>query len=414
MKNEKEEIIVGLDIGTSKICVLVGLKQPDSNIKILGMGTAISKGLKKGCVLDIEHTAESVLSAINEAEDMADVEINHVLVSISGNHIKSFNSYGSVPISHDSYEITPSDVQKALDTAKAISIPMEQMVFQVIPHHFTLDGQTGIKDPKGMSGVKLEAGVHVVTGSIATTQNIIKCLNRSDLEFEELVLGGIASAEATLSQEEIELGVVLIDIGGGTTDIVVYTDENIKYTDVLPGGGNQITNDIAIGLRVPLNKAEEIKKTYGSALRSLVGASEEFIVPGVFGRSSRTMQTRDLTAIVEARLEENFLMIKKKIEMSGLSEKIGAGIVVTGGSALMKDIEKLATKTFNIPTRIGHVTNLNGMDSLLESPLYATAAGLLLLGSHYRKEKLTEVRKKRSFFQALLDWIRQHHLKFEN
>lgn len=384
---EKEEIFAVLDLGTSKICTLVGLKAPGKQMEIIGAGTAPSKGIKKGSVVDIERTAEAINQAVQEAEEMADVEISSLFVNISGNHIKSMNSYGSVPITNENYEISEDDAEKAINSAKAVSIPLERMVLHVISQDYSIDGQKGIREPSGMSGVKLEVGVHIITATIAAVQNSIKCISRAGFNYEEIVSNCIASSYSTLTEEEKEMGTVMIDIGAGTSDTSIFIDGNLKFSDSLPVGGDLVTNDVSSGLRIPMNKAEEIKKKYGSALKSNVASSLEFMVPGVLGRASQSMPVRDLSSIIEARLEETFSLIKQRIEIQGVNEKIGSGIVLTGGVSLLTDIDKLASKVFNVPVRIGRVRGVDGMDYILESPSFATSVGLLLYAEERKREK---------------------------
>ncbi len=412
----KEEIIVGLDLGTTKVCVIVGLKSalPDKTtgktgeIEVLSIGHIPSQGIKKGVVVDIECATDCLVAAVESAEEMADVEIGSLYVGMTGSHVRSFNSFGSTPITREQYEITDEDVEKTIAAAKAVSIPMERMVLHVLPHEYIVDGQTGIRQPRGMSGVKLEVGVHIVTGAITAAQNIVKCLNRAEIECEELILSSIASAASTLSDEEKEMGVILMDIGGGTTDTAVFVENVLKFTDVLGCGGYQITNDIAHALRLPLNKAEEIKKRYGTALRSAVTSTEEFSVPGVLDRPTRNMPVRELASIIEPRVEEIFLRIKSRVQSAGLNQKIGSGIVLTGGCALLKDIDKLASRVFNVPVRIGKVRNVKGLDHILESPAFATAVGLLKMANESRKHKKNTVPPSpRRLLNVVTSWMKK-------
>jgi cell division protein FtsA len=404
MKKNREEIIVALDIGTQKVTALVGLSLPDKPIEIIGVGTAPSKGLKKGVVVDLERTSEAIVQALEAAEEMADVEVGSVFVNITGSQLRGFNSFGSVPIIHENYEITREDTEKAVSVAKAVSIPM---VLHVVPQEYNIDGQDGVREPVGMSGVKLEVGVHIVTAPIAAVQNIIKCLSRAHLEYEELVWNALSSSASVLTPEEREMGVVLIDMGAGTSDTSILVDGTLKFSDALPGGGNQVTNDVSIGLRLPFNKAEEIKKRSGSALRSAVNASEEFLVPGVLGRASRNMARRDLASIIEARMEETFLIIKQRIEASGLSERVGSGVVLTGGGAMLKDVEKLAARVFNVPVRTGRVRGVQGVDYILESPAFATAVGLLQYGSENRKTTGVDSGSRKRIFHVAMEWMKR-------
>lgn len=408
MSKGKEEILAALDMGSTNVTACVAVKTEGKPLEIIGVGTTASKGIKKGCVVDIESTAEAISAAVEAAEEMADVEVNSVFVNIAGNHIKSFNSVGSVPITSENYEITEDDQQKAVSAAKAVSIPLERMVLQVVPQEFSIDGQSGIKGPVGMSGHKLEVGVHIITAKVAAVQNIVKCLGRAHLEYDDLILGAMASASSVLTPEEKEMGAVMIDLGGGTADIAVYVDGSLKFSDVFPCGGNQVTNDVAVGLRLPFNKAEEIKKHYGSALRSVLSSSEEFAVPGVLGRPSRNMLCRDLASIIEARAEEIFLFIKQKIENAGYGEKIGSGVVLCGGSSVLRDLDKLAQRVFNVPVRIGKVRGVGGMDYILESPSFATSVGLLIRGEELRREKnIIAKAGGKNILSTFSDWFKK-------
>ncbi|MBN2144826.1 MAG: cell division protein FtsA [Candidatus Aureabacteria bacterium] len=411
MVKEGEEIIVGLDIGTTKVCAMVGLKRPSvETLELIGVGTVPSKGIKKGGIVDMESATESVLAAIEIAEQTADVEINNVFVNVDGSHIRGINSYGTTAITHPRFEITEEDIEKTIASAKAVSIPMERMVLHVLPHEYTVDGQSGIRNPRGMSGVKLEVGVHIVTAMISSVQNILKSLHQADLECEDLVLTPLASAEGILSQEEKEMGVVLIDIGGGTSDTIVYTDGMVKFTDVLGSGGYQVTNDVASALGIPLNKAEEIKKNQGCAIRSVLGIADEFEVPGVLGRPARRMASRDLASIIEVRVEEMLMIIRKKIEAAALSEKIGSGVVLTGGTSLLKNIDKLATRVFNVPVQIGKLKGITGLNPSLDSPVYATSLGLLEFGLQMRRKNKPVVNRKKRM-KEFTDWIKSFFRK---
>ncbi len=408
-KKELEKIIVSVDIGTSQVKVLIGIKYPDKPIEIIGAGIAESKGITKGIVVDVESLSNSVLSAIEAAEDMADVEVDGVFINITGSHIKSFNYKGSTPINNEinQYEITEDNANNAISAAKAVSIPVDRRILHVVSQEFSIDGHGGVMDPVGMSGVKLEVEVHIVTGLVTALQNMSKCLAKADVQIEEIILNSLASASSTLLDEEKEMGVVLIDIGAGVSDIAIYVNDALKFSDIFPSGGNHVSSDIAAALRVPFNIAENIKKEHGSALRSLVPASEELSVPGVVGREEKMMPSRDLASIIEARMEETFILIKKKIQGSQLSEKIGSGIVLTGGGSLLKDIDKLAARVFNVPVKIGEIRGVGGIDYILESPEFSTSTGLLLHGVEIQKDTDSVITEKKRVFNLLIDFVKK-------
>jgi cell division protein FtsA len=382
----KSDFVVGLDIGTTKICAVVAEKGDDDTPRIIGVGITPSYGLRKGVVVNLESTIDSIEKAIELAEDMAKVEIESVFAGIAGGHIKSFNSRGTVPITHKNNEITNDDVNRAISMAKAISIPIDREVIHTIPQEFIVDGQGGIKDPRGMSGVRLEAEVHIVTGAITSAQNIIKCIQRAGFEVEDIVLQPLASSMATLTQEEKDSGVILIDIGGGTTDAVLYVNGAVRHTYVLSLGGDHITNDVAIGLKVPLGKAEEIKKRFGSARVRMVNENEEFMLPGVIGRAATRMQKRQLVEIIELRMEELFDLVKQDIERTNYGELISSGLVLTGGTSLLKGSVEMAEDIFGVPVRLGTPRGVTGLVEVLDSPIYSTGVGLAQYGLKYREK----------------------------
>lgn len=401
MKKEPE-VVVGLDVGTTKICAVVAEADERDEIRVIGIGTTPSHGLRKGVVVDIESTVESVGKAVEEAEQMANVEIHSVFAGISGGHISGMNSRGVVPVSGKKGEITDEDIQRAIDSAKAVSIPMDREVIHTIPQQFLVDGQDGVKDPRGMSGVRLEAEVHIVTGAITSAQNIIKSINRAGLEVEDIVLEPLASSLAVLTEEEKAQGVVLVDIGGGTTDVVCFVDGAIHHTDVFSIGGDHLTNDIAIGLRIPISKAEEIKKKFGCAMASLVKDNEEFVVPGIVGRAANSMQRRILAELIELRMDELFSLIKDQIKRNGVGEFIGSGLVITGGSALLMGLTEMARKVFDVPVRLGRPTNVSGLVDILDSPIYATGVGLVQYGFKHRKENGPSRFRGRNIFGKII------------
>ena len=389
----KKDFIVGLDIGTTKICCIVGEVSQDEPgiIDIVGIGTAPSTGLRKGCVINIDSTVESISKAVEEAELMAGVEISNVYTGIAGGHIKSFNSTGIVAIKEK--EITDQDVQRVIDAAKAVAIPLDREVIHIIPQEYIIDDQDGIRDPVGMAGVRLEAKVHIVTGAVSSAQNIIKCANKAGLNVTEICLEPIASAEAVLTQDEKELGVVLVDIGGGTSDIAIFKDGAIVHTSVLAIGGNHITNDIAVGLRTPQHEAEKIKIRHGCALASLVKPDETIEVSGVGGRKSRVLSRRLLADIIEPRVEEMFSLIQREIQKTGYQDLLSAGLVITGGTTMLEGMPELAEFVFEMPVKRGIPNGLGGLKDVVNTPKHATGVGLLKWGARHE----VKISKKSKF-----------------
>jgi len=371
-----EEIIVGLDIGTTKICAIVAVRREDGPVEVVGLGTHPSRGLRKGVVVNIESTVESVKQAIEEAELMAGVEIHTVYTGIAGGHIKGFNSRGVIAV-RDA-EVTRHDVQRVIDAAKAVAIPMDREILHVIPQEFILDGQEGIKDPLGMSGVRLEADVHIITAAATTMQNIVKCVNRAGLDVAGVILQPLASSEAVLRPEEKEQGVAMIDIGGGTTDLAIFLENSLWHTAVLGIGGNHLTNDIAVGLRTPAIEAERIKLRHGCAMTSLVRADEMVEVPSVGGRQPRVLPRQLLTEIIEPRVEEIFSLAAQEIRRTGHEEQIVSGAVLTGGAALTEGIIEVAERVLGMPVRRGAPVNVGGLTEIVTTPIYSTGVGLIL------------------------------------
>ncbi len=378
MSNKRENLIVGLDIGTTKICAIVG-NLTDEGLDIVGIGTSPSQGLRKGVVINIESTVAAIQKALREAELMAGCEIKAVFAGIAGGHIRGMNSQGVIAIKNR--EVTNEDVRRVIDAAKAIAIPMDREVIHILPQEFIIDDQDGIKEPLGMSGVRLEAKVHIVTGAVASAQNIIKSCNRAGVDVGDIVLEQLASAEAVLSADEKELGVAIIDIGGGTTDIAIFVDGAIKHTSVLSLGGNHLTNDIAVGLRTPMAEAEKIKQRYGCCLTSMVGKDETIEVPSVGGREPRILSRQLLAEILEPRVEEIFTLANREIVKSGLEDVIASGIVITGGTCILPGMPELAEQIFNLPVRRGVPRDIGGLTDVVNSPIYATGVGLVKYGS---------------------------------
>lgn len=378
MANTRENLIVGLDIGTTKICAIVGNVTEDG-VDIVGIGTSPSRGLRKGVVINIETTVASIKKAIEEAELMAGCEIKSVYAGIAGGHIKGFNSQGVIAIKNR--EVATEDVRRVIDAAKAIAIPMDREVIHILPQEFIIDDQDGIREPLGMSGVRLEARVHIVTGAVASAQNIIKSCNRAGLDVADIVLEQLASSESVISAEEKEIGVALVDIGGGTTDIAIFVDGAIKHTSVLSLGGNHLTNDIAVGLRTPMAEAEKIKQKYGCCYTSMVGKDETIEVPSVGGRNPRVLSRQLLAEILEPRMEEIFTLVNREIVKSGFDDQIASGVVLTGGTSILEGMPELAEQIFNLPVRRGVPDNVGGLVDVVNSPVYATGVGLVVYGS---------------------------------
>jgi cell division protein FtsA len=377
MSKAKDNLIVGLDIGTTKICCIVGHMAEDG-LEVVGIGTSPSRGMRKGVVINIESTVAAIRKAIREAELMAGCEIKSVFTGIAGGHIRGMNSQGVIAIKNR--EVTSEDLQRVIDAAKAIAIPMDREVLHILPQEFIIDDQDGIREPLGMSGVRLEAKVHIVTGAVASAQNIIKSCNRAGVDVADIVLEQLASSEAVLSADEKELGVALVDIGGGTADIAIYSDGAIKHTSVLSIGGDHLTNDIAVGLRTPMAEAEKIKQAYGCCLTSMVGKDETIEVPSVGGREPRILSRQLLAEILEPRVEEMFSLINREIIKSGYDELIASGVVITGGTAILPGMPELAEQIFNLPVRRGTPVDIGGLVDVVNSPIYASGVGLVKYG----------------------------------
>lgn len=377
-KVKRDEIIVGLDIGTTKIAAIVG-EVTEDGIDIIGIGTARSRGLRKGVVINIDATVHDIQHAIREAEHMAGCDVSTVYAGIAGGHIRGLNSHGIVAVKDK--EVREADVQRVIEAAKAVAIPMDREILHVLPQQYIIDEQDGVRDPLGMSGVRLEAKVHIATTSVTSAQNVVKCANRCGLEVADIVLEPLASAEAVVEDDEKELGVALIDIGGGTSDIVIFSDGAIVHTAVLPLGGSHVTGDIAVGLRTPLESAEKIKKKYGCALPESIEAEEMMEVPSVGGREARRLSRRVLVEIVRMRLEEIFEHVRREIARSGYLDSIAAGVVLTGGSTLMPGLPELAESVLGLPARRGAPRGFGGLGDVVRSPEYSTGVGLVLYGA---------------------------------
>ncbi len=375
---EQKNLIVGLDIGTSKIVAIVAEILPEGRLEIIGMGQTPSRGLKKGVVVNIESTVNAIQRALEEAELMADCKIREVYTGIAGSHIRSINSHGMVAIKDK--EVGQSDVDRVIETARAVIIPTDQQVLHILTQEFIIDGQEDVREPLGMSGVKLEVKVHIVTGAISAAQNIIKCVRRCGLEVRDLILQPLASSMAVLSEDEKDLGVCLVDIGGGTTDIAVFTGGAIRHTSVIPIAGDQITNDVAMALRTPTADAEDLKVKYGCALRQLADAKEMIEVAGVGDRPARQLSRQTLAEVIEPRVEELYSLVQAELRRSGFEELLSSGIVITGGSSAMEGMAELGEEVFHMPVRLGMPQYVGGLAEVVRNPRFATGVGLLLAG----------------------------------
>ena len=398
MRKRDNHHIVGLDIGTTKICALVG-EQKEDGIEVVGIGQYPSRGLRKGVVVDMESTVQSIKKAVEEAELMVGCDIASVYVGIAGGHIKGFNSTGIVKIRDG--EVKESDVRRVIETATAVDIPPDREVLHVVPQEYTIDGQDGIKEPIGLVGVRLEVQVHIVTGAATSAQNLIKCANTAGLNVHDIVLEQLASSEAVLTDDEKELGVALIDVGGGTSDLAIFSGGSIKHTSVLGLGGNQITSDLAVGLQTPISDAEEIKKQWGCCRSSMIDPEEQIQVQGVGGRGVRTLSRSVLADVIEPRVSEIFTLLKREIEMSGYQEVIPSGVVITGGSAQLAGVVELAEEIFQIPVRTGHPNGVGGLVDVVNNPMYATAVGLLLYGRRDQEDKRFPQRGEKTFSKVI-------------
>ncbi|MBL8919677.1 MAG: cell division protein FtsA [Myxococcaceae bacterium] len=407
-KQRGGEIIVGLDIGTTKICAIVG-ELTDDGIDIIGIGTNPSRGLRKGVVVNIESTVQSIQRAIDEAEAMAGTEITHVYTGIAGGHIKSFGGRGVVALKDR--EVRDADIARVIEQAKTVNIPVDREVIHVLPQEFIVDEQGGIKEPLGMTGARLEARVHIVTGAVTSAQNIVKCANRGGLNVADIVLQPLASSEAVLTDEEKELGVCLVDIGGGTTDIAVFQNGSIVHTAVIALGGNNLTNDIAMGLRTPMEQAERIKQKHGCALTSMVDKQEMIEVPSVGGREPRVMGRQILSEILEPRVEEIFQLVHHEIERNGFSELLASGVVITGGSTLLPGMAELAEEIMGVPVRRGVPRGIGGLVDVVKSPVYATGVGLVVYGAKNLDRRMFRIREGENVFKKVKrrmgEWLQE-------
>ncbi|WP_298449657.1 cell division protein FtsA [Marinobacter sediminicola] len=406
---ETENMIVGLDIGTSKVVAIVGKRKMDGTIEVVGIGSHPSRGLKRGVVVNIETTVQAIQRAVEEAELMAGCRIHSVYAGIAGSHIKSLNSHGIVAIRDR--EVTQADIDRVIDAAQAVAIPADQKILHILPQEFVIDNQEGIKEPMGMSGVRLEAKVHLVTCAVNAAQNIEKCIRRCGLEADDIILEQLASSHAILTDDEKELGVCVVDMGGGTTDIAVFTGGAIRHTAVIPIAGDQVTNDIAMALRTPTQNAEEIKIKYACALTQLAGADETIKVPSVGDRAPRDLSRQALAEVVEPRYEELFTLVQSELRRSGFEDMIPAGIVITGGSSTMEGVVELAEEIFHMPVRLACPHAVSGMTEVVNNPIYATGVGLLIHGFRQMDLGRAPVLKGEdapSLFERMKAWFTGH------
>ncbi|KXB09433.1 cell division protein FtsA [candidate division MSBL1 archaeon SCGC-AAA385M11] len=396
----KSELVVGLDIGTTKICAVVGETTNEGGVDVVGIGMSPSTGLRKGVVVNIEQTVQSIKRALEEAELMGGHEIRNVFAGIAGSHIMGFNSHGVIAVKGG--EVTHRDMERVLDAAKAVAIPLDRELIHILPQEYIVDDQRGIEDPLGMAGVRLEVKVHIVTGAVSSAQNIVRSCHRTGLDISDIVLESLASSESALTDEEKEIGVALVDVGGGTTDLSVFCNDSIKHISVLPLGGMNLTNDIAFGLRTPVSSAEKIKIKHSFALADLVHNNETIEVPSVGGRKPRRVSKRVLAEICEPRIEEILSLVDQELVRSGYKGMVGAGVVLTGGTSLIAGIEELAEQVFDLPVRVGYPQGVGGLRDVVNNPKYATAVGLLIYGSQqYRSVQRFRIREKNVFNRIL-------------
>jgi len=404
-----KQMVVGLDIGTSKIVALVAEIDDDGNVELIGMGTHPSQGLKKGVVVNIDSTVHAIGKAVEEAEQMADVQIRSVFAGIAGSHIKSLNSHGIVAIKNT--EVEQDDVDRVVDAAKAVAIPADQRIIHVLPQEFIIDNQDGIHQPVGMSGVRLEAKVHLVSGSISASQNIAKCIQRCNLEVEDIILEQLASSHSVLTEDEKELGVLLVDMGGGTTDIAIFNEGAIRHTAVIPIAGDQVTNDIAVAFRTPTQFAEEIKVKYACALRQLASPDDMIEVPGVGDRNARRLARQTLAEVVEPRYEELLGLVQGELRRSGFEDACAAGVVLTGGTSKMEGVVELAEEIFHMPVRLGVPQHVNGLSEVARNPIHATGVGLLLYGQQRRQNpshESVDTSSEKGLLKRMAEWFQRN------
>ena len=405
-KRADKNLIVGLDIGTSKVVAIVGEVKTDGMKEVVVVGSDRCRGLKKGVVVNIESTVHSIQRAVEEAELMAGCQIHSVYAGIAGSHIRSLNSHGIVAIRDR--EVTPGDVERVIDAARAVAIPADQKILHILPQEFVIDEQDGIREPVGMCGVRLEAKVHMVTGAVSAAQNIIKCVRRCGLEVDDIILEQLASSYSVLTEDEKDLGVCLVDIGGGTTDLAVFTEGSIRHTAVIPIAGDQVTNDIAVALRTPTQYADEIKIKYACALTQLAASDDTIEVPSVGDRAPRRLARQTLAEVVEPRYEELLTLVQAELRRSGFEDLIAAGIVLTGGSSKIEGLVELAEEVFHMPVRLGIPQSVIGLVDVVRNPIYATGVGLLLFGHQNRAQRVFDAsigRGVRGVWERMKSWF---------
>ncbi len=405
--SRRDNQIVGLDIGTTKICAIVAERRGDA-VEVIGVGVAPCEGLRKGVVVNIEATVGSIRKAVEEAESVAACEIDGAYIGIAGGHIKAINCHGAIPLK--SGEVRPLDVQRVIEAATTVAIPIDREVIHTIPQEFVIDGEEGIRDPVGMNGGVLEAWVHIVTGAVSAAQNLVKCANKAGLTVHDIVLQPLASAEAVLTKDEKELGVALIDIGGGTSDLAIFADGAIKHSSVLQLAGSQITGDVALGLRTPVSEAERLKLNYGCALASMVNDDEVIEVPSLGGRRPRVISRHALAEIIEMRVDETLQLVEKEIKKAGLADAIASGIVLTGGTANLVGLPELAERIFDLPVRRGAPREIGGLGEVVSSPKYATGVGLVLTGARNGRESKFRIRDENIFSRVTMrmkEWFQE-------
>ncbi|HSE91793.1 MAG TPA: cell division protein FtsA [Methylomirabilota bacterium] len=399
------DLVVGLDVGTTKTCCVIAEPASGGGLDVVGVGAAPSRGLRKGVVVNIESTVEAIKHAVAEAEQMAGAEVSGVYAGVAGGHIRGVNSRGVVAVSGKDREVSAADVERAIDAARAINLPQDREIVHVLPQTFVVDEQDGIREPVGMTGVRLEVEVHVVTGAITSVQNVVRSVNRAGLTVHDIVLEPLASAEAVLYPEERELGVVLIDIGGGTTDVAFFRDGAIWHTAILPLGGDHVTNDIAVGLRAPVAEAEDLKRRYGCALTALVSPEETVEVASVGGRKPRQLSRQILSEIVQPRMEEILTLVARELAKAGVQDAATAGVVVTGGTAIMEGVPELAEAVFDLPVRRGVPETIGGLADVVKSPVYATGVGLALYGARAAESAPSSSKDQSSLVRRLASWF---------
>lgn len=405
----EQDLIIGLDIGTTKICAIVGETNPQTgDVEIVGVGTYPSFGLKRGVVVNIDNTIQSVKHAVEEAEHMAGCEIQTVFVGIAGGHIKGISGHGMISIRER--EVGDKDLERVIESANAVLIPADREIIHVIPQEYIVDGQSGIKDPIGIYGVKLETKVHIVTGQVTAAQNLVKCIHGAGMDVADVVLEQLASSEAVLTEDEKEIGVVLIDCGGGTTDIAIFVGGSIRYTENVTLGGDNIDRDVALGLSTPLAEARKIKEKHGCALAELVSPEETIEVPSVGGRHYRKISRKDLAMVIEPRMDEIFALAKREIKKSGFEDLVPGGVVITGGSVIMNGTVELAERVLEMPVRMGVPTEVGGLSDIIANPVYSTGVGLVLYGADYKGDKKLRIRDENVFkkiFDSMKNWFQE-------